>query len=849
MLIRRATNPRRAGYRIAVAISALLAMPAPAAGSQNLGARLEGLRLVEAMELLRTEADLNIIYSEGLVSPELRVAVAPESQVPETMLREILGPHSLTTRSGPGGRWVVERALGGTIVGVVRELSQGLPLARALVRTDAVAEGVLTEADGSFRLEEVPPGLCSLEVSADGYRSARVEAVQVAIGKPAEIEVALDLSIIAIDAIVVTPSRVAVSQQDPSAPLGITAEEVRQLPDVTSDFVRAVASLPGVASNDFSARFNVRGGRSDEVLVLLDGLELLKPFHLEDLESALSLVAPETLGSLQLTSGGLSAEFGDRMSGVLDMRTATAGAARTHYAGLALSDLALASSGRSRGGDRHWLVSARRGTLDLASEAVKAREEPRFWDVFGKVAREFSPTQALVLEFLRSRDRFHLGQQTRPGDETAASTYSNSYSWVTHEARPHPHWTLDSRLAFSHLEQDRRGSDSDLARPYRLHDRRILDVIEVSNRSQWSPTDDDLVKIGASWRRIEATYDYRLLGAERAATQSAAPSNRPRTLAATFHGRAFSGYASYRRRRGHLTTELGLRLDENEIVEDYHASPRLNLLWSPSSRGAFRLAVGRYHQSQRANELQVGDGETSFRRDESSTQFVLGYDVTLGARLQLRAEAYLRPIDQTRVRFENVLDPVTRVPEAELDRLAIDAEESASHGLELLLRGGSRRLDWWASYTYSRAEDRVDRRWIPRSFDQPHSIAANASSSVGDHWTVSASAEARSGWPTTPFEIAVIETPAGFRLEPSFGPLASARLGHYFRLDTRVARSWSTRRGQVQLWLSVLNTTNRGNPRGFEVSLPATATSASMPEVRGVDWLSRTASAGVHWRF
>ncbi|HEX8432495.1 MAG TPA: Plug domain-containing protein, partial [Longimicrobium sp.] len=72
-------------------------------------------------------------------------------------------------------------------------------------------------------------------------------------------------------------------------------------PQPGEDVFRMVTRLPGVSANDLAAKFAVRGGSNDELLVRLDGLDLVEPFHLREFEGgALSLVDMEALGSVEL---------------------------------------------------------------------------------------------------------------------------------------------------------------------------------------------------------------------------------------------------------------------------------------------------------------------------------------------------------------------------------------------------------------------------------------------------------------------------------------------------------------------------------------------------------------------
>ena len=106
------------------------------------------------------------------------------------------------------------------------------------------------------------------------------------------------------------------------------------LPHFGDDLYRAVMVVPGVSGGDISGRFNVRGGLHDEVLVRLDGLELFEPLHLKDFQGVFTILDPNVIGSLEVTTGGYPVEFGDRMTAVLDMTTLKPRSRRTGEVGL-----------------------------------------------------------------------------------------------------------------------------------------------------------------------------------------------------------------------------------------------------------------------------------------------------------------------------------------------------------------------------------------------------------------------------------------------------------------------------------------------------------------------------------
>ena len=121
--------------------------------------------------------------------------------------------------------------------------------------------------------------------------------------------------------VVVTPSRFGVAEAATMPAASLTAAELEVLPQLGDDLFRSITRLPGLAADDISAQFWVRGAPQSELLARLDGVELLEPFHLKDVGGALSIVDPTVIRRLDLTTGGFSAEYGDRLAGVLTMDT------------------------------------------------------------------------------------------------------------------------------------------------------------------------------------------------------------------------------------------------------------------------------------------------------------------------------------------------------------------------------------------------------------------------------------------------------------------------------------------------------------------------------------------------
>ncbi|MFQ5527003.1 MAG: TonB-dependent receptor domain-containing protein [Thermoanaerobaculia bacterium] len=832
--------------RIAALVVALLAVALVPAAAGARVERFRGLSLTEALARLDAETSIKIVFSESLVRPEMLVTDEPSGALPEAILRELLAPHGLTLRPGPGGYFIIIRTTPGArsrIRGLVRHGTSAAPVAGARIRIVGADERTVSREDGSFEFQDLPPGFYDLEASLAGFRSDRVNGVAVVEGGTAE--VTLDLPIVAFEEIVITPSLISVSRGEPAVPLRLDADVVRRLPVAGEDVVRSVSLLPGAASNDFSAEFNLRGGRADEVLVLLDGLELFEPYHLRDFESALSVVPSESVERLELRSGGFPAAYGDRMSGVLEMTSVDATPGVGGYLKIGLLDLEGGTANRFLDGRGQWLLAGRWGTLEEVSTLAKLDERPRFWDGFAKVGLEIAPRHSLSFRWLDASDELALKQESPRQSENTRTAYSSSYRWLRHVAEIGDGTLLESQVFSGRLHQNRKGTAVAPFLSFDVADRRVLDIRGIQHTGTWRRGPGLRLQWGGMWRDLDSRYDY--VGESTAPFEDGQIDSR--IVSNQFSGRQFALFLSSRWRPWEqLTLEVGMRFDENELAEESHTSPRLNLAWAITGARVLRLAWGRFVQSQRAYELQVEDGITTFSPDERSTQAVVAYEHILPKGLHLRLEGYDRSIANPRPRFENVIDPVSRFPEVQPDRVRIAPEQSRSRGLELFLRRDKDRLNWWASYAYSSIEDSLDGAWVKRSIDQPHAALASVTYLVGPAWSLGLTGRYHTGWPTTPLTLEIEDAPPR-RYVPDLGSLYSGRFDSYLRFDTRVARSWRTNGHPVSLTIDVFNLANRTNLRGFAILTAPEPGSKSPPALIPKRWIGRVAIARISWRF
>ena len=228
----------------------------------------------------------------------------------------------------------------------------------------------------------------------------------------------------------VTASRYSLATDVPGVHAFLSQQEVEALPRLAEDSLKVVHRLPGAASNGLAGLAHMRGGDADETLVLLDGLPLYEPFHLRLLQGPSSLLDERIVDSLVVYAGGFTAEYGDRMSAIIDARSLRPDADAYYELGLSLMHASALASHRFADGRGQWLASFRRSNLDEVADVLDSDlGETTYLDGFARVDYAWSPATRGSLHALLASDTAEVTSADET--ETADARYSNVYLWGT----------------------------------------------------------------------------------------------------------------------------------------------------------------------------------------------------------------------------------------------------------------------------------------------------------------------------------------------------------------------------------------------------------------------------------
>lgn len=812
---------------------------------------LRGRPVQSVMDELRA-AGAPFVYSSNLLPSSLTVVTEPRAADPLGIAREILEPHGLTVRED-NGVWLVVRgdppavaAPGGVRLRVQAGFA-GTPVPRLTVQLDPPSGPTTSGVDGALELEGLEPGRHVLLVRAEGFLPQR-SVVNVEPGRVAELTVALLETVPALDELVVTASRYEVSDRTQPSATSFSRDDIETFASLGGDTVRVAHRLPGVATNEFSARSYVRGGAANELAVLIDGVRIVEPYHLRDFQGVFSVVDQRIVDRVAVHAGGFPAAYGDALSGlfIIEPREPTQLA---HELGLSALYSSLLTSGTFAAGGGSWLASVRNSNLDRV--LADHLGEPAYADLFLRVGADLASKHRLTAGGLRFRDDIALTVEDAPGDQQNATSDTNSQQfWLKLDSYWSDPWSSSTWLYTTSFESSRHEVVNDLDEIVgRVDDRREFDAVGFKQAWRFEPSLRQLWSFGAELEQREARYAYASLADRRGLLATLGGTAPPvRTLAVPARGDSYGAYVEDRVRiTERLIADFGLRWDRQTYLPpgvDSQFSPRASLLYRLGSNTELRISHGRFFQAEGLLDLQIEDGVTEFWPAQRAAHTIASVEHSFAGTLAVRAEAYRKTTRHVRPRYENLFDPLELLPELRASRVLITPTRAEARGIDLLV-SGEEPVSWWAGLSLARANDEVDGIDEPRSWDQRRALNAGVTWPVGA-WSLTAAAAANLGWPTT--TVSVVTNTAGERVAVADERNAS-RLGAVRRLDMRASRDFAIGPGDLRFFAEITNVTNRENPCCL-VYEPVT-TADGEPSLVGTERARAgiTGNVGLLWQF
>jgi len=265
--------------------------------------------------------------------------------------------------------------------------------------------GVTTNARGYYELSLLSDTTLSVHFSFVGYEQKQM-TVKLKYGEKKKLDVVLKSPGVNLPDVVISDRGI-----EASSLTRLNAKQATLLPSMGGGVETLIKTLPGVVSNnELSSQYRVRGGNFDENLIYVNGIEIYRPFLVgTGQQEGLSFVNSQLVSNIEFSAGGFAAEYGDKMSSVLDVTYKTP---RETAASLSLSLLGAEAhvEGATKNDKFSYLVGARykNTALALGMMNTKGDYRPNFTDVQALFGYKFNEKWDLSFLGYYSKNRYML---------------------------------------------------------------------------------------------------------------------------------------------------------------------------------------------------------------------------------------------------------------------------------------------------------------------------------------------------------------------------------------------------------------------------------------------------------
>lgn len=719
-----------------------------------------------------------------------------------------------------------------TISGTITDESSGETLIGASIRAEGTTHGTLSNEYGfySFSLAE---GNYTITINFIGYQTI-TDTIE--LYRDIRWDIGLTELSAQLDEVTITANAQDnnVSNINPGN-LELSMNDIKKLPVLfgEKDPIKILQLLPGIkSSGEGNSGFHVRGGTSDQNLVLLDEAIVYNPSHMLGFFSTFNA---DAIKDLSIYKGGMPAQYGGRLSSVLDIRMNDGNNQKYKVGGgIGLIASRISVEGPIVEDKSSFLITGRRTYADMF---LKLSDDPSlngntlyFYDLNAKANFKFSPTDRLFLSGYFGRDVFGLqstfgidwGNATGTlrwnhiyGDRLFSNTSlilsnysyevdidngSNNFSLsssirdinLKHEFSLYPNPNHETRLGISVIH-------------HTLSPRERIAASENSSVNNTNEADKKSVESSVfltdQWKISDKlTIEYGL-----------------RTTMFTILG----GSNFYTLDNNKIVTDT-IQTSNNEIVENYvNLEPRFSLNYRLNEVASVKAAYTRNVQ----NLHLISNSSTSTPNDrwvqssnnikpEVSDQVSVGVFRNLRENnFELSLEVYYKTM-QNQIDYKDAADLVF----SENIETQLLYGRGRAYGSEWLLQKKNGKLTGWIGYTLSKTEKQIDGinndNWYPARQDKTHDISVVASYEYSSKWTFSATWVYSTGnavsFPTGKY---TVDNSVVFYYTERNG----YRMPDYHRLDLAATLNLSkNEKYQSDLSFSLYNAYGRSNPYSIE---------------------------------
>ena len=565
----------------------------------------------------------------------------------------------------------------------------------------------------------------------------------------------------------------------------LTAAEIKQIPVVLGepDLIRSLLQLPGVTnSGEGSSGFNVRGGGSDQNLILVDNAPLYNSSHLYGFFSAFNT---DAIRDLKLYKGGIPARYGGRGSSVLEINQRNGDDKEFHVnGGIGLLSSRILAEGPIKKDKTSFLIAGRASYAHLFLKFTDNDNAVYFYDLNAKINHKINKNNSLALSSYFGRDVFNFNDSFKNNygntlinlnwnanfsdnlQSKMAVIYSDyvynlninfvGFDWKSGITNYAFKWDLETDIwnnvnlkygintTYYNFNPGVISPDSPSSQInyYKIPEKRAFE------NAFYAELEHPLFK------KFNVNYGLRWSSFFRLGPETV---NQYANNEAVIYDPITNTY-------GEATPIGEKKYQANQVIDQFnYLEPRAAISYIIDDEKSIKASYNRMVQyihlisnTTAATPLDIWAPSGNFIKPQLIDQYAVGYFTNLKDNLySLEVETYFKT-GKNRLDY---IDGANLIGNRNIERVLLNGQTRA-YGLEVLFRKNKGRFNGWVSYTIARSEQQTKGRtnlepginygqWYRTPHDRLHDLSVVANYELNSKWTFNANFVLQSGRPVT----------------------------------------------------------------------------------------------------
>lgn len=731
---------------------------------------------------------------------------------------------------------IYAKAQTGIIRGFVYDAQNGDPIISSVVSLNKNRQGAYSDERGFFSINSVAAGTYKVSAVYIGFDTSEI-TITIKEGEIVTQNFYLNPSSKELGIVKVSAEKVRKSKEVYISQTTIKPVQLTRIPSVGGepDLVQYLQVLPGVVfSGDQGGQLYIRGGSPVMNRVMLDGLTVYNPFHSIGL---FSVFDSDILKSVDVFSAGFGAEYGGRISAIVDVKTRDGN--KTNFAGKINSspfNSKLLLEGPLKkytpgGSSSSYILSYKNSYLDKSAPLIYPYIDG------GNLPYSFSDLYAKMS--INSADGSNINFYGFNYTDQVNFPNSTSYNWTSNGLGTKflliPSYSktlIDGGINYSDYFISQQESDN---KPRSSG----ISGYNVNLNFTYFLRESDELKYGLEMNGFKTEFEiYNSFN---------------RRISQFENTTEINGYINYLRNfNNKLLTETGLRLQRYASLQENSFEPRLRAKYIINTRWRLKASAGKYSQNLMSavsdrdvvnlfygflsgpRELpKIFDGEPVESKLQKARHAVFGVEYDINSASELNVEGYIKDFTQiTNINRDKIFD---NTPENQFRpgylRENYIVERGQAYGYDITYKFENKQWYVWAVYSYNIVNRFDGRRTYQPHFDRRHNINLVNSYDFGEDlkWSANLRWNYGSGFPFTLtqgfYELLNFADGASTNYVQDNGDLGilyddlnKGRLPYYHRLDASIKRKIKIKKpsnpeefNKAEVIFSITNVYNRAN--------------------------------------